>query len=46
MGLDDPTSKMSKSAAGAGHAVALLDPPATIKKKILRGELRTPNPEV
>ena len=36
MGLDDPTAKMSKSAAGAGHAVALLDPPATIRKKILR----------
>jgi tryptophanyl-tRNA synthetase len=36
MGLDDPTIKMSKSAPGAGHAVALLDPPATIKKKILR----------
>ncbi len=36
MGLDDPTTKMSKSAPGAGHAVALLDPPATIRKKILR----------
>jgi tryptophanyl-tRNA synthetase len=36
MGLDDPTIKMSKSAPGAGHAVALLDPPATIRKKILR----------
>src|SRR5206468_5051268 len=36
MGLDDPTVKMSKSAPGAGHAVALLDPPSTIKKKILR----------
>ena len=36
MGLDDPTVKMSKSAAGAGHAVALLDPPAVIRKKILR----------
>ena len=36
MGLDDPTAKMSKSATGAGHAVALLDPPATIRKKILR----------
>src|SRR5271157_1859306 len=30
MGLDDPTTKMSKSAAGAGHAVALLDPPDRI----------------
>src|SRR5206468_7037763 len=36
MGLDDPTVKMSKSAPGTGHAVALLDPPSTIKKKILR----------
>src|SRR5205814_651215 len=36
MGLDDPTIKMSKSAPGAGHAVALLDPPETIRKKILR----------
>jgi tryptophanyl-tRNA synthetase len=36
MGLDDPTTKMSKSAPGAGHAVALLDPPAAVRKKILR----------
>src|SRR5437667_7626534 len=36
MGLDDPTVKMSKSAPGAGHAVALLDTPAIIRKKILR----------
>src|SRR2546421_3842350 len=36
MGLDDPTIKMSKSAPGSGHAVALLDPPAVIRKKILR----------
>jgi tryptophanyl-tRNA synthetase len=36
MGLDDPTIKMSKSAPGAGHAVALLDPPGAIRKKILR----------
>jgi tryptophanyl-tRNA synthetase len=36
MGLDDPTTKMSKSATGAGHAIALLDPPATIRKKIMR----------
>jgi tryptophanyl-tRNA synthetase len=36
MGLDDPTRKMSKSAPGSGHAVALLDPPATIRKKIMR----------
>ena len=36
MGLDDPTAKMSKSAAGSGHAVALLDPPERIRKTITR----------
>jgi tryptophanyl-tRNA synthetase len=36
MGLDDPTAKMSKSATGAGHAVALLDPPVKIRKTIMR----------
>ncbi|HEU0138817.1 MAG TPA: tryptophan--tRNA ligase [Bryobacteraceae bacterium] len=36
MGLDDPEKKMSKSASGSGHAVALLDPPAQAKKKIMR----------
>lgn len=36
MGLDDPTSKMSKSAAGAGHAIGLLDEPAKIRKTIMR----------
>ena len=36
MGLDDPTAKMSKSATGAGHAVALLDPPEKIRKTIMR----------
>src|SRR5262245_6546597 len=36
MGLDDPEKKMSKSTAGVGHAVSLLDPPATIRKKIMR----------
>src|SRR6202046_402264 len=30
MGLDDPEKKMSKSAAGSGHAVGLLDPPNII----------------
>src|ERR1700686_1538072 len=30
MGLDDPTAKMSKSATGTNHAVALLDPPERI----------------
>lgn len=36
MGLDDPTQKMSKSTAGSGHAIALLDDPKTIQKKIAR----------
>jgi tryptophanyl-tRNA synthetase len=36
MGLDDPTQKMSKSASGANHAVALLDPPEKIRKTIMR----------
>jgi len=36
MGLDDPAVKMSKSAAGAGHAVALLDPPDRARKAIMR----------
>jgi len=36
MGLDDPEKKMSKSAAGSGHAVALLDPIDVARKKIMR----------
>jgi tryptophanyl-tRNA synthetase len=36
MGLDDPTKKMSKSVEGANHAIALLDPPAVIRKKVMR----------
>jgi tryptophanyl-tRNA synthetase len=36
MGLDDPTMKMSKSAQGSGHAVALLDAPERIRKTIMR----------
>jgi tryptophanyl-tRNA synthetase len=36
MGLDDPTQKMSKSVTGLNHAVALLDPPAKIRKTIMR----------
>src|SRR5436190_13912665 len=36
MGLDDPTQKMSKSATAMGHAVALLDEPAKIRKTIMR----------
>jgi len=36
MGLDDPEKKMSKSATGSGHAIALLDPPDAARKKIMR----------
>jgi tryptophanyl-tRNA synthetase len=36
MGLDEPEKKMSKSAAGSGHAVALLDPVDQVRKKIMR----------
>jgi tryptophanyl-tRNA synthetase len=38
MGLDDPTAKMSKSLAGSqpGHAIALLDPPDTARRTIMR----------
>lgn len=36
MGLDDPQKKMSKSAPGSGHAIALLDPPDVIRRKIMR----------
>jgi tryptophanyl-tRNA synthetase len=36
MGLDDPRVKMSKSATGVNHAIALLDPPGMIRKKIAR----------
>src|ERR1700681_1383163 len=36
MGLEEPEKKMSKSETGSGHAISLLDPPAVIRKKILR----------
>jgi tryptophanyl-tRNA synthetase len=36
MGLDEPDKKMSKSASGSGHAIALLDEPTQIRKKIMR----------
>jgi tryptophanyl-tRNA synthetase len=38
MGLDDPTAKMSKSTAlvKPGHAILLLDPPDTVRRKIAR----------
>ena len=34
--MRDGTKKMSKSDPGSGHAIALLDPPAVIRKKFLR----------
>jgi tryptophanyl-tRNA synthetase len=45
MGLDDPTKKMSKSATGAGHAIALLDPPDLIRKKFMKATTDS-NPHV
>ena len=36
MGLDEPDTKMSKSATGTGHAVGLLDPIDQVRKKIMR----------
>jgi tryptophanyl-tRNA synthetase len=45
MGLDDPTAKMSKSAIGSGHAIALLDAPAKIQKTMMRATTDS-NPEV
>ncbi len=36
MGLDDPTVKMSKSEAGSGHAINLLDSPDMIRSKIMK----------
>jgi tryptophanyl-tRNA synthetase len=38
MGLDDPTKKMSKSGAGAQHAIRVLDTPEQIKKAIMSAQ--------
>jgi len=38
MGLDEPESKMSKSATGTGHAIYLLDTPKRVKKAIMRAK--------
>jgi tryptophanyl-tRNA synthetase len=46
MGLDDPTQKMSKSATGANHAVALLDPPERIRKTIMRATTDSNPPSI
>jgi tryptophanyl-tRNA synthetase len=45
MGLDDPEKKMSKSETGAAHAISLLDPPAAIRKKLMRATTDS-NPQV
>ena len=45
MGLDDPEKKMSKSATGSGHAIALLDPPDVIRKKFMKATTDS-NPSV
>jgi tryptophanyl-tRNA synthetase len=45
MGLDDPEKKMSKSVAASGHAVALLDEPSVIRKKIMKATTDS-NPHV
>ena len=36
MGLDDPLKKMSKSEKDPRHAINLLDPPETIRSKIMK----------
>ena len=36
MGFDDPTAKMSKSADGQHHSVALLDDPKRVRRTIMR----------
>ncbi len=45
MGLDEPEKKMSKSAAGSNHAIALLDKPDVIRKKLGRATTDS-NPHV
>jgi tryptophanyl-tRNA synthetase len=45
MGLDEPDKKMSKSAPGANHAIALLDSPDIIRKKMMRA-ITDSNPHV
>ncbi len=42
MGLDDPTKKMSKSAASAYNYISLLDDVTTVKKKIKKKEEISP----
>ena len=38
MGLDDPTKKMSKTAAGAAHAIGVLDSPDRIRKTVMSAQ--------
>lgn len=42
-GLDDPTSKMSKSSDKQGHALHLLDPPNVLRKSIMRATTDSEN---
>lgn len=42
-GLDDPTTKMSKSSDKQGHALHLLDPPKVLKKSIMRATTDSEN---
>ncbi len=43
MGLDDPTSKMSKSSENTGHALNLLDSPKVLRKAIMRATTDSEN---
>jgi tryptophanyl-tRNA synthetase len=45
MGLDEPDKKMSKSATGSAHAIAILDEPTVIRKKLSRATTDS-NPHV
>ncbi len=42
-GLDDPTTKMSKSSDKQGHALRLLDPPNVLRKSIMRATTDSEN---
>jgi tryptophanyl-tRNA synthetase len=43
MGLDEPTTKMSKSGDKTGHALHLLDPPNVLRKAIMRATTDSEN---
>lgn len=42
-GMDDPTTKMSKSSDKQGHALHLLDPPNVLRKSIMRATTDSEN---